>query len=241
MAPVRDPAQDTERCMDDDVDRRPAPQRRPQRRSQGRRPRSSRTRRRGPRRRRHRAVRAAPAARAGPAGARLRQRLRRGRDLVLEPLPGVAVRRRRATSTSTCSPRSSTRTGAGARELPGQPRDRALATLRRRPPRSPAPNIQFSTTVTAAHFDEERGRWTLRTDRGDVTRHPVLRHLRRAALRADGEPLPGPGQLRGEQIFHTSRWPKEPVELAEKRVGVVGVGATGIQVIQTIAREVEHL
>ena len=43
------------------------------------------------------------------------------------------------------------------------------------------------------------------------------------------------------RIFHTSRWPRDGVELAGKRVGVVGVGATGIQVIQTIADTVGHL
>lgn len=42
-------------------------------------------------------------------------------------------------------------------------------------------------------------------------------------------------------IFHTSRWPADPVDLDGKRVGVVGVGATGIQVIQTIADRVDHL
>src|SRR5690606_20870563 len=42
-------------------------------------------------------------------------------------------------------------------------------------------------------------------------------------------------------IFHTSRWPKEGADVAGKRVAVIGVGATGIQVIQTIADKVEHL
>ena len=52
--------------------------------------------------------------------------------------------------------------------------------------------------------------------------------------------FPGQESFKG-QIFHTGRWPKEPVDLAGKRVGVVGIGATGIQVIQTIAAEVGHL
>jgi cyclohexanone monooxygenase/acetone monooxygenase len=42
-------------------------------------------------------------------------------------------------------------------------------------------------------------------------------------------------------LYQTARWPNRPVELAGKRVGVVGNGATGIQVIQTIAGEVGHL
>ena len=42
-------------------------------------------------------------------------------------------------------------------------------------------------------------------------------------------------------ICHTARWPASGVELAGKRVGVVGTGASGVQVIQTIAAEVECL
>src|SRR5690606_33250862 len=41
--------------------------------------------------------------------------------------------------------------------------------------------------------------------------------------------------------FHTSRWPKEPVDLRGKRVGVVGTGATAVQLIQTIGPIVGHL
>jgi len=52
--------------------------------------------------------------------------------------------------------------------------------------------------------------------------------------------FPGQETFKG-QLFHTARWPKQPVEFAGKRVGVVGNGATGIQVIQTIAGEIDHL
>lgn len=50
----------------------------------------------------------------------------------------------------------------------------------------------------------------------------------------------GQDTFRG-RIFHTGRWPREPLDLSDKRVGVIGIGATGIQVIQTIADKVKHL
>ena len=56
-------------------------------------------------------------------------------------------------------------------------------------------DIQFSTAITSAHFDEERGRWTITTDARRRHRRPVLRELRGHAVRADGAPLRGPGQL----------------------------------------------
>ncbi|MEZ5504028.1 MAG: hypothetical protein R3E50_15745 [Halioglobus sp.] len=50
----------------------------------------------------------------------------------------------------------------------------------------------------------------------------------------------GRGSFRGP-IVHTARWPREGIDLKNKRVAVVGTGATGIQVIQTIAAEVAEL
>jgi acetone monooxygenase len=101
-------------------------------------------------------------------------------------------------------------------------------------------DIEFSTTVTSARFDEERGRWTVHTDHGETidTRFLVTCAGMLSAPLTDL--FPGQGSFRGT-IVHTSRWPSEGVDLDGKRVGVVGIGATGIQVIQTIADRVEHL
>src|SRR5260370_9706654 len=52
--------------------------------------------------------------------------------------------------------------------------------------------------------------------------------------------LPGQETFKGQR-FHAARWPRDGVNLAGKRVGIVGNGATGIQVIQSIASEVGHL
>jgi cation diffusion facilitator CzcD-associated flavoprotein CzcO len=52
--------------------------------------------------------------------------------------------------------------------------------------------------------------------------------------------IPGRDQFKGES-FHTYWWPKEPVSLAGKKVGIIGTGATGIQVIAEIADKVGEL
>lgn len=52
--------------------------------------------------------------------------------------------------------------------------------------------------------------------------------------------IEGLGDFAGE-TFHTARLPRDGVDLSGKRVGVIGTGATGVQVIQTIAAEVSHL
>lgn len=101
-------------------------------------------------------------------------------------------------------------------------------------------DIQFGTRIVSADWDADRERWTVRTDTGEQidTRYFIsCTGMLSAPL---DKVFPGQETFRG-QIFHTSRWPREGVDLAGKRVAVVGVGATGIQVIQTIADQVEHL
>ena len=52
--------------------------------------------------------------------------------------------------------------------------------------------------------------------------------------------FPGAADFKGITV-HTERYPREGLDLAGKKVGVVGCGATGIQVIQTIASQVSEL
>ncbi|WP_338830190.1 NAD(P)/FAD-dependent oxidoreductase [Bradyrhizobium sp. 27S5] len=100
-------------------------------------------------------------------------------------------------------------------------------------------DIQFGTTVKSAHFNEATQRWLVTTDQGDVIDTQFLVTCC-GMLSAPHVSFPGQETFKGK-LFHTARWPKGPIELAGKRVGVVGNGATGIQVIQTIAAESGHL
>jgi cation diffusion facilitator CzcD-associated flavoprotein CzcO len=100
--------------------------------------------------------------------------------------------------------------------------------------------MRFDTRVTAARFDEAARLWHIETDRGErVAAH----HLIAAAGTLSAPQLPDyPGlDAFAGQSFHSARWPKEGADLAGKRVGVIGTGATGVQVIQTIAAEVGEL
>ena len=100
-------------------------------------------------------------------------------------------------------------------------------------------DIQFSTTVKSAQFNEATQRWLVTTDKGDVIDTQFLVTCC-GMLSAPYVSFPGQETFKG-QLFHTARWPEQPIDLAGKRVGVIGNGATGIQVIQTIAGEVGHL
>jgi acetone monooxygenase len=101
-------------------------------------------------------------------------------------------------------------------------------------------DIQFSTTITSAHFNEATNRWTVKTDTGETIDTQFLVTCGGMLSAPLTDVFPGQDTFKG-QIVHTGRWPKTPLDLAGKRVGVVGIGATGIQVIQTIADMVGHL
>ncbi|MDA8047316.1 MAG: NAD(P)/FAD-dependent oxidoreductase [Actinomycetota bacterium] len=102
------------------------------------------------------------------------------------------------------------------------------------------PDIQLGTTVVGADYDEAANRWTVRTDRDDLV---TARFLITAAgcLSATNVPdFPGLESF-GGTWYHTSRWPKEPVDLSGLRVGVIGTGSTGIQAVPVIAEQAAHL
>ena len=101
-------------------------------------------------------------------------------------------------------------------------------------------NIQFKTRVTGASFDEITQRWTVSTDDGQTVSAQFLIMGTGGLSVPMLPPFPGRERFKG-QIVHTAQWPKEGVDLKGKRVGVIGTGATGIQVIQTIADQVGHL
>lgn len=100
--------------------------------------------------------------------------------------------------------------------------------------------ITFNTRIDTARYDEEHGRWTVLTDTGEVIDTQFLITCCGMLSAPMENILPGQETFSGE-VVHTSRYPKEGIDLQGKRVGVVGVGATGIQVIQTIASEVGRL
>ena len=101
-------------------------------------------------------------------------------------------------------------------------------------------DIQFNTTIQSAHFNEATGRWTITTDKGQVIDTQYLVTCCGMLSAPMSSLFPGQETFKG-RLFHTARWPNEAIDLTGKRVGVVGIGATGIQVIQTIADKVGDL
>jgi cation diffusion facilitator CzcD-associated flavoprotein CzcO len=102
------------------------------------------------------------------------------------------------------------------------------------------PHMQFGCTVESAHFDDEATMWRLRLGDGrDLTCRFMI--LAVGLLSAPTMPrYEGMGEFRGPS-FHTYDWPTEPLDLSDKRVAVIGTGATGVQVIGELADKVRQL
>ena len=101
-------------------------------------------------------------------------------------------------------------------------------------------DIQFSSRVTAASNEEETRSWRITLEDGSCF---TARFLITAIGPLSTPTLPrieGRDSFEGKS-FHTARWPKKPVDFVGQRVAVIGTGATGVQTIQTIAKDVGHL
>ena len=104
-------------------------------------------------------------------------------------------------------------------------------------------DIQFSSELKAAYWDEDTRLWRLTFDVNGKTEEYTTRVFIPALGPLSAHVMPvieGVGSFKGP-AFHTSRWPKEPIDFSDKRVGIIGTGATAIQAITEIAKTVKHL
>jgi cation diffusion facilitator CzcD-associated flavoprotein CzcO len=97
----------------------------------------------------------------------------------------------------------------------------------------------FHTTVEKTEWDETKGRWTVLTDRGDAM------HARFVILANGILTTPKLARIKGMETFagdafHTSRWNYD-IDLKGKKAGIIGTGATAVQVIPEIAKVVGEL
>jgi cation diffusion facilitator CzcD-associated flavoprotein CzcO len=101
-------------------------------------------------------------------------------------------------------------------------------------------DIQFGTKVVAMTFDEHAAVWAVRTEEGEslmATFVVAASGILSAPLEPD---IPGMADFTGASLF-TARWPDQSFAFAGKRVGVIGTGSTGVQLIPVVAREADQL
>src|SRR3954462_13752912 len=97
----------------------------------------------------------------------------------------------------------------------------------------------FHTEVTGVNWDDDAQRWTVHTARGDAMRARFVMLANGILTTPRLARIEGMETFAG-QSFHTSRWDYN-VDLAGKKVGIIGPGATAVQAIPELAKEVGHL
>ncbi|HHZ07431.1 MAG TPA: NAD(P)/FAD-dependent oxidoreductase [Rhizobiales bacterium] len=94
----------------------------------------------------------------------------------------------------------------------------------------------FNTRVTSATWHESAKVWRATLDSGETLEAPYC-VMATGPLSIPKDPdIPGIERFKGT-LLRAQKWPHEPIDLAGKRVGVIGTGSTGIQIIQTLGKE----
>ena len=101
-------------------------------------------------------------------------------------------------------------------------------------------DFEFDTRVISAKYDQSRNLWVVTTNRGQIfeTTYCIMAT---GPLTVPKRPdYPGFDDFAGE-IYSSARWPKEKVDFAGKKVGLIGIGSTGIQMVPVVAEEAKEL
>ncbi|MGF1454045.1 MAG: flavin-containing monooxygenase [Alphaproteobacteria bacterium] len=110
-------------------------------------------------------------------------------------------------------------------------------------------NACLQTEVTSVHWDEEASRWIVRTNRGDAMRARFLVMSNGPLHRPKLPGISGIESFKGHS-FHTSRWDYDYTgggpeggltKLADKRIGIIGTGATAVQCVPHLAQAARQL
>ncbi|SDR79093.1 Predicted flavoprotein CzcO associated with the cation diffusion facilitator CzcD [Nocardioides scoriae] len=99
--------------------------------------------------------------------------------------------------------------------------------------------VRLGVEVASAAYDEEASRWHLTTTAGEQVSCDVLVSAVGQLSRPSVPELPGSERFEGP-AFHSAHWP-EDLDLAGRRVAVLGTGASAIQFVPAIAPEAAHV
>ena len=101
-------------------------------------------------------------------------------------------------------------------------------------------DFTFETGVTAAAYDSDARSWDVTLDSGETIKSHYVILATGCLSEARIPEIPGRGNFAGK-TYHTGNWPHREVDFTGERVGVIGTGSSGIQVIPEIAKQAARL
>ncbi len=99
--------------------------------------------------------------------------------------------------------------------------------------------IQLNTAVTGTTYDDTSATWTVQTSTGAALTARYVVNATGVLTKPKAPVIPGLADFTGE-VVHTARWDHD-LDLRGKRIGVIGTGASAVQLVPAIAEEVAHL
>ncbi|OLN86761.1 Baeyer-Villiger monooxygenase 4 [Colletotrichum chlorophyti] len=97
-------------------------------------------------------------------------------------------------------------------------------------------DVTYNTTVVGADFEVETARWIVTTDTGQTFTSRFLIPATGSSHKRYEPRFPGMESFSGD-IVHAASWPESGIDLRNKRVAIIGAGATGVQCVQEIAKQ----
>lgn len=101
-------------------------------------------------------------------------------------------------------------------------------------------DIHLNACVVTADFDEATSRWSIGTASGARWSARYLIMAVGQLSKTKAPTFVGEGSFQGA-IHHTAQWPHDGVDVGGKRVGIIGTGSSGMQMIPIVAEEAAHL
>ena len=102
------------------------------------------------------------------------------------------------------------------------------------------PHIQLNTEIVSADYQEDAGHWLIKTAQGDAYTCKYFI----SAMGMISEPVipefKGMDKFKGP-LLHSARWPEEGLDYAGKKVGIIGAGATTVQMLPVVAEKAESV
>lgn len=99
--------------------------------------------------------------------------------------------------------------------------------------------IRLNSAATGTSYDDGTALWTVTTANGDTLTTRYVVNATGVLTKPRAVDIPGIDSFAGTTV-HTARWDHD-LDLRGKRVGVIGTGASAVQLIPAIAEEVAHL
>lgn len=103
-------------------------------------------------------------------------------------------------------------------------------------------DVCFGTRVVEAYFNTDENRWIVKAENGVIARTIFLVTCLGFGSKPYIPELPNLSSFRGSDgVHHTAHWPREKtIDFKGKRVGVIGTGASGVQISQTLGGMAEE-